>query len=69
MAPQPASGLKPGDIILKVNEEDVSGLPLEQAVRRILGPPGSTVEADRSQSHHWAASDITIVRERIPFTA
>jgi carboxyl-terminal processing protease len=64
-SPAQRAGLKPGDIILKVNEEDVSGLPLEQAVSRILGPPGSTVRLTILNPKTGGPSDVTIVRERI----
>jgi carboxyl-terminal processing protease len=64
-SPAQRAGLKPGDIILKVNEEDVSGLPLEQAVSRILGPPGSTVRLTILNPNTGRTLDIAIVRERI----
>jgi carboxyl-terminal processing protease len=64
-SPAQRAGLKPGDIILKVNEEDVSGLPLEEAVSRILGPPGSTVRLTILNPNTRRTSDVTIVRERI----
>lgn len=37
-------GVLPGDIILAVDGEDVTDLPLEEVVQRIRGPEGSTVE-------------------------
>jgi carboxyl-terminal processing protease len=64
-SPAQRAGLKPGDIILKVNEKDVSGLPLEEAVSRILGPPGSTVKLTILDPKTGGSSDVTIVRERI----
>jgi carboxyl-terminal processing protease len=64
-SPAQRAGLKPGDIILKVNEEDVSGLPLEQAVSRILGPPGSTVRLTILNPNTGRTLGIAIVRERI----
>jgi carboxyl-terminal processing protease len=64
-SPAQRAGLRPGDIILKVNEEDVSGLPLEQAVNRILGPPGSTVKLAILNPDTGRTLDVTIVRERI----
>jgi carboxyl-terminal processing protease len=48
VAPMPDSPamraeLKPGDVILKVNGDDVAGLPLDQVVERISGPAGTVV--------------------------
>ena len=43
-SPAQRAGLKPGDVILKVDGIEVSGLPLEQVVGRILGPAGTTVK-------------------------
>jgi len=65
-SPAQRAGLKPGDIILKVNGEEVSGLPLEQAVSRILGPPGSTVRLTILNPDTGRTIDVPIVRARIP---
>jgi carboxyl-terminal processing protease len=64
-SPAQRAGLKPGDIILKVNGEDVSGLPLEQVVNRILGPPRSTVKLTLLKPNTERTLDVIIVRERI----
>jgi len=64
-SPAQRSGLKPGDVILKVNGEDVSGLPLEQVVSRILGPPGSTVKLNILNPNTGRTVDVDIVRARI----
>jgi carboxyl-terminal processing protease len=42
-SPAIRAGLTPGDIILKVNGEDIAGLPLDQVVARISGPAGTVV--------------------------
>ena len=42
-SPAEKAGLHAGQVILKVNGEDVSELPLEQVVSRILGPSGTEV--------------------------
>jgi carboxyl-terminal processing protease len=64
-SPAQRAGLKPGDIILKVNGEEVSGLPLEQAVSRILGPPGSTVRLTILNPDTGRTMDVALVRARI----
>ena len=43
-SPAQRAGLKPGDIILKVDGNEVIGLPLNQAVDLILGPAGTSVK-------------------------
>lgn len=42
-SPAQKAGLRPGDVILRVDGEDVTGLALSQVANRILGPEGSTV--------------------------
>ena len=42
-SPAQRMGLKPGDVILEVNGEDVTGLRLDEVVNRVLGPAGTEV--------------------------
>ncbi|MFW6135282.1 MAG: S41 family peptidase [Chloroflexota bacterium] len=42
-SPAQRAGLKPGDVILEVDGEDVTELPLDAAVDRVLGPAGTEV--------------------------
>jgi carboxyl-terminal processing protease len=63
--PAQRAGLKPGDIILKVNGKEVSGLPLEQAVGQILGPPGTAVDLTILNPSTGRTINLTLVRARI----
>ncbi len=42
-SPAKAAGIRPGDIILQVNDQPVAGLTLSEAVAKIRGPAGSEV--------------------------
>lgn len=42
-SPAAAAGLKAGDVLVKVNDKDVSGMPLTEVVRLVRGPAGTTV--------------------------
>jgi carboxyl-terminal processing protease len=64
-SPAQKAGLKPGDIILKVNGEDVGGLLLEQVVPRILGPPGTRVSLTILQLNTGLTRDIDLIRARV----
>lgn len=43
-SPAQKAGVLPGDVILKANEQELSGLGLEKAVNYIRGPNGSNVD-------------------------
>jgi carboxyl-terminal processing protease len=64
-SPAQKAGLKPGDIILKVDDQDVSGLPLDQAVNRILGPAGSRVKLTILNLKTTTTKDVTLTRASI----
>lgn len=64
--PAEAAGVKPNDIILKVNDEETAGWTVDQAVNKIRGPKGTKVKLtllsplDASGPH-----DVSIVRNTI----
>jgi carboxyl-terminal processing protease len=64
-SPAQRAGLKSGDIILKVNGEDVTGLSVEEAVTRIVGKPGTSVTLTVLSPRTQHARDVTIVRANI----
>jgi len=64
-SPAQKAGLKPGDIILKVDDQDISGLPLDQAVERILGPAGTRVKLTILNLKTTTTKDVTLTRASI----
>jgi carboxyl-terminal processing protease len=65
-SPAQQAGLRPGDIILKVNGEDITGLSLEQVVQHIMGPAGTSVTVTILQPDTQRTQDFTLVRAHIP---
>ncbi len=64
-SPAQRAGLHPGDIIQKVDGQDVTGLSLEQVVKRVLGPAGTSVTLTVMDAKTGNSRDVTLVRERI----
>lgn len=64
-SPALRAGLRPGDIILKVNQENISQLPLPQVVEHIKGPPGTSVTLTIMTPATGRTQDITLVRQAI----
>jgi len=64
-SPAQKAGLKAGDIILKVDDQVVSGLPLSQAVERISGAAGTRVKLTILDPRTTTARDISLVRASI----
>jgi carboxyl-terminal processing protease len=61
-SPAQKAGLKPGDIILKVDDQELSGLPLVQAVGRISGPAGTRVKLTILNLKTTTTKDVTLTR-------
>ncbi len=64
-SPALKAGVKPGYIILKVDGEDVTGLPLGDVVGRIMGPAGTQVRIQFQDPATGKKIDLTITRARI----
>lgn len=62
-SPAYKSGLLPGDIIVKVDDEDVTGLDLTEVVSRIKGVEGTTVKV--TVVRDGENLDFNIVRQKI----
>jgi carboxyl-terminal processing protease len=64
-SPAQRAGLRPGDIILQVNQESVTRLPLEQVVQRIRGPKETTVTLTLLDPATEQTRDVTVTRARV----
>lgn len=64
-SPAQQAGLHPGDVILKVDGEDVAGMPIDQVVGCILGPAGTSVTLTVLPSGTEQTRDVTLVRAHI----
>ena len=64
-SPAQQAGLRPGDIILQVNQESITRLPLEQVVQRIRGPKGTTVTLTLLDPTTEQTRDVTVTRARV----
>jgi len=64
-SPAQRAGLRPGDIILAVDGEDVSTAPLSEVVRRVLGRAGTEVTLTILNPNTDQSREVTITRARI----
>jgi carboxyl-terminal processing protease len=64
-SPAQKAGLKTGEIILKVDGVEVSGLPIEDAIGRIMGPAGHPVTLTVLNPETGYNRDVKLVRAKI----
>ena len=64
-SPAQKAGVKPGDVILKVDGKDVSGQSLTQIVDQVLGPAGTQVTLTLQDPNTGTTRDVTITRAKI----
>ncbi len=64
-SPAQKAGVKPGDIILKVDGKDVSDQSLTQIVGQVTGPAGTQVTLTLQDPNTGAIRDVTITRAKI----
>ncbi len=64
-APGVKAGLRPSDEIVKINGEDISALPINDAVSRIKGEPGTKVELEVYNPETRETRKVVIERQVI----
>lgn len=64
-SPAEDAGLLPGDQVIKIDGEDMTGIDGSIVIRKVLGPAGSTVVLTIMREGEPALFDVTIVREKI----
>ena len=63
------AGLKPGDIIVKLDDVPVRGMSLKDAVDSMRGPPGTPIKLTISRAGESEPLDITLIRAIIKVTS
>jgi len=66
--PSEKVGLLPGDRIIKVEQESISGVKMSnrEVMKRLKGPKGTTVHVSIKRRGQKELMDFTIVRDKIP---
>lgn len=64
-SPAEKAGIKAGDWIIKVYDEDTLGWTVEQTVSKIRGPKGTSVTLTLLHENNQKPTDVTIVRDTI----
>ena len=64
-SPAMQAGVKAGDVVLKVDDVAVTGMPLGEAVRLIRGPQGSTVSLTIMRDEEAAPLVIEVIRGEV----
>jgi carboxyl-terminal processing protease len=59
-------GMRAGDIISRVDDEDARGMSIDEAVKHLRGPKGSSVRVTINRQGYDAPLEFTVIRDEIP---
>jgi carboxyl-terminal processing protease len=64
-SPAQKAGIRPGDVIVKVDGKSVSSLSLDEVVRLVRGPEGTTVNLTINHRGETGLIEVSIVRAKL----
>lgn len=64
-SPAEKAGLKPGDEVIRINGEDMTGIDGSLVLRRVLGPGGTQVTLTIRRENETEPFDVSITRAKI----
>ena len=64
-SPAQQAGLKPGDIIVRVDDQDVSQMTVDRIAKLVRGPAGTAVKLTIARPGATALTEVTITRAEI----
>jgi carboxyl-terminal processing protease len=59
------AGLKPGDLIIKIDDSPTKGITLNDAVKKMRGPPKTSVKLTVLRKGESRSFDVTLMRDKI----
>jgi len=59
-------GIRAGDVISRIEDEDARGMSIDDAVKRLRGPKGTPVHISIVRQGYEAPLDFTVIRDEIP---
>lgn len=59
-------GIRAGDVISRIESEDARGMSIEDAVKRLRGPKGSSVRITIARPGYDEPLEFTVIRDEIP---
>jgi len=67
--PASRAGIKPGDLVIRIDGDSVKGMSLSEAVERMRGEIGSRIELTIMREGRDKPFDVKLVREKIKMTS
>lgn len=64
-SPAEEAGLLPGDQVIAVDGQDMTGVPAQLVIRRVMGPEGTVVVLTILREGETAPFDVSVTRSRI----
>jgi carboxyl-terminal processing protease len=59
-------GIRAGDVISRIEDEDARGMSIDDAVKRLRGPKGSSVRITVTRPGYEDPLEFTVIRDEIP---